>query len=315
MLHGDRQLVAIAHEASDIEVRRLGVDLGRRADLAHSSVLHHDDAVGHGERFVLVVSDVDGGAAELAVDAADLGAHLEAQARIEVGERLVHQHERRLDHDSAGDRYALLLAAGELARQLLLVTGELHHPQRLVDAALDLGARHAAHAQAEADVAPHAHVREERVVLEHHAEAALLGRQRVDAQLVEPDRAGGEREEPRDAVERGRLAAARRPEQRDELAAPDGDGQAVERGDLAPAPVREATRDRVEPKLAEVVFQITWSSALRPAGPRCGTPRPAPWARATACAERLSATGRTPGGRTRAARPGFPSAPSTASRS
>ena len=115
------------------------------------------------------------------MDAADLGAHLEAQPRVEVGERLVHQHERRLDDDGARDRHALLLPAGELPGQLLLMAAELHHVQCLRHAPLDFRGRHAAHAQAEADVPPHAHVREEGVVLEHHAEAALLRRQRVDA--------------------------------------------------------------------------------------------------------------------------------------
>ena len=83
----------------------------------------------------------------------------------------------------------------------------------------------------------HAHVREERVVLEHHAEAALLRPEHVDALVVEPDRAAGERQQPGDAVERGRLAAARRAEQRDELAAADREVETVEgdRGAEAPA--------------------------------------------------------------------------------
>jgi hypothetical protein len=98
-------------------------------------------------------------------------------------------------------------------------------------------------------------VREEGVVLEHHAEAALLRRQLVDAQLVQPDAASGEREQAGDAVERGGFAAAGGAEQRDELAAPDRDRQAIERRDLALA-VREAASNAVESQLAEVVFQI-----------------------------------------------------------
>ena len=55
----------------------------------------------------------------MVVDAPDLGAHLEAQLGVQVGERLVHQHQRRLDHDGARDRHALLLSAGKLAGQLV----------------------------------------------------------------------------------------------------------------------------------------------------------------------------------------------------
>ena len=46
-------------------------------------------------------------------------AHLEPQLGVEVGERLVHQDERRLDDDGARDGDALLLAAGQLPRQLV----------------------------------------------------------------------------------------------------------------------------------------------------------------------------------------------------
>ena len=98
------------------------IKLLRRADLPDDAVAQDDDPVGERQGLVLVVRHVDGGRAELVVDAPDLGAHLEAQLRVEIRERLVHQHERRLDDDGAGDRHALLLAAGELARQLVLLS-------------------------------------------------------------------------------------------------------------------------------------------------------------------------------------------------
>ena len=62
------------------------------------------------------------------------------------------------------------------------------------------------------------HMREQRIVLEHHAEAAVFGLQLIDALVVEPDAAAGQVEQAGDAVERRRLAATRRPEQRDEFA-------------------------------------------------------------------------------------------------
>ncbi len=56
-----------------------------------------------------------------------------------------------------------------------------HQRQRLVHPPRDLRLRPALRRQAEADVAPHRHVREQRVVLEHHAEAAILRPDLVDA--------------------------------------------------------------------------------------------------------------------------------------
>jgi hypothetical protein len=74
-------------------------------------------------------------ASQFSVDAPDFGAHLQPQLGVEVRQRLVHQHQRRLDDDGAGDRHALLLAAGKLARQFLRVPVELHQRQRRVDRA------------------------------------------------------------------------------------------------------------------------------------------------------------------------------------
>jgi len=124
--------------------------------------------------------------------------------------------------------------------QLVAVIGEMHEAQRLVDALLGLGGGHAAHLQAEAHIPSHRHVREERIVLKHHAEAAFLGAQGVDALVVEPDAAAGHRQQPGNAIERRRLAAARRAEQGHELAAADREreiAQGVDGAEIAAHPV------------------------------------------------------------------------------
>ena len=51
-------------------VGRGGIDLDRRADLLDAAAVHDDDAVGERHRLDLVVGDVDGGDAELRVQAA-----------------------------------------------------------------------------------------------------------------------------------------------------------------------------------------------------------------------------------------------------
>ena len=77
---------------------------------------------------------------------------------------------------------------------------------------------------AERDVRAHAHVREERVLLEHEADGARLGRE-VDARGgVEPrlavarDPAPVRAAQPGDRAQHGRLARARRADERDRLA-------------------------------------------------------------------------------------------------
>ena len=83
-------------------------------------------------------------------------------------------------------------------------------------------------------------MRKQCIVLEDHAEAAQLRGQRVDAYVIEPDAATRQRHEPSDAIERRRLATARRPEQRDEFAALDGQGKLVQRREGVAAGAREA---------------------------------------------------------------------------
>src|SRR5690606_41190923 len=59
------------------------VDLRWRAELFDPALVHDGDAVGHGQRFALVVSDVDEGDADLALDAFELQLHGLAQFRSE----------------------------------------------------------------------------------------------------------------------------------------------------------------------------------------------------------------------------------------
>ena len=104
---------------------------------------------------------------------------------------------------------------------------------------LRLGRRDARHLQAEADVVAHGHVREERVRLEDGVDAAPVRRQRVDALVADVDLAARRVDEPADQVQRRRLAAARRPEQAEELALGDLEIGRPQR-ELAAVPLRDA---------------------------------------------------------------------------
>jgi hypothetical protein len=136
--------------------------------------------------------------------------------------------------------------------ELVLLSGELHELDRLGDARRDVGGRYAAHAQAEVDVLGHRHVREQRVVLEHHAEAALGGSvsMRMSSSQMLP---------PESCISPAMQLSAVDPPHpegpsRDELAALDGERELVERVEcLAPGSGKTA-RDPVELELAEIVL-------------------------------------------------------------
>ena len=119
-----------ADELGDEEVPRALVEHLRRVDLLEEPAAHHRDAIAHRHRLGLVVRDVDGRDAEVALDARDLGAHLDAELRVEVRERLVHEERLRVADDRAAHRDPLPLAARERPRLLLQRVGEAEDDAR-----------------------------------------------------------------------------------------------------------------------------------------------------------------------------------------
>ena len=118
------------------------------------------------------------------VQPGDLDAHLHAQRRVEVGERLVEQEHLGLAHDRAADGDALALAAGELpwacGRSSVLELQDARPPRRPC-ASRSVLRRAGERAARSAMLSRDRHVRIERVGLEHHGDAALGRRHVVDA--------------------------------------------------------------------------------------------------------------------------------------
>ena len=153
-------------------------------------------------------------------------AHLElqvlAQLLVERAQRLVHQQQRaarrrwrgRARRAAAGRR-----KAGADSARRSPAAAPVRAPRRPA-------ARASAFAtprcfSGKADVVGHRHVREQRVVLEHHADVAAVRRQRDDRLAVDGDVAGGRHLEAGDHHQGRGLARAARAEQGQELARAD----------------------------------------------------------------------------------------------
>ena len=113
---GGGEQVGLAEEVGGERRARQLVQLGGRAELLDPSAVHDRDGVGHRHGLLLVVRDVHEREADLGLDALELHLHLPAQLEVEGAERLVEQQHRRPVDDGAGQRDALLLAAGQLRR-------------------------------------------------------------------------------------------------------------------------------------------------------------------------------------------------------
>lgn len=100
----------IADEVGDERGCRAVIDRVGSVDLLDSSPVHHRDAVGEVERFVLVVGDEDRRQPHRLVDAAQPAAEIVPDFRVERTERLV-EEDAWVDRRRAGDRDALPLSA------------------------------------------------------------------------------------------------------------------------------------------------------------------------------------------------------------
>ncbi|MCY1177578.1 hypothetical protein D9M73_178920 [compost metagenome] len=117
---------------------------------------------------------------------------------------------------------------------------QLDQLQGLGDSPARLFGGHLLHAQAEGDVLLHGHVGEQRVALEHHADAALLRRQRHQVLPVQQDLPAVHFGQAGDAAQQGGLAAAGRAQQGDEFTLADFAVNVAEDRGLAVAFVQAA---------------------------------------------------------------------------
>ena len=224
-------------EGADEQVGRIVVQVLRGVDLLDEAVLHDDDAGSHGHSFGLVMGNVDEGGLQALMQLGDLSTHLNAQLRVEVGERLVEEEDLRITDDGAAERNALTLTTG----QSLRLTGEqLLNAQDLssfTNQLVDLVLRLLAQLQTERHVVIHGHVRIERVVLENHRDVAILRSNVIDQTVADVELALRDLFKARDHAQGGGLTAAGRTDQNDELLILDveaevGNGSNIARVDL-----------------------------------------------------------------------------------
>ncbi len=155
------------------------------------------------------------------MQALDFEAHLHTQPCIEIGQRLIEQKHRRLAHDCAAHGDALSLPTRQLARLACEQRSKLENLRRSFHALRDLRALDARDLQRIAHVLGDAHMRIERVVLEHHRDVAILRLQSIDHLAGDRDGAFGNAFEPGHHPQQGRFAATRRADHHDELAVRD----------------------------------------------------------------------------------------------
>ena len=226
----------------------------RRADLPDPAGLHHGHPVGHRQRLGLVVRDEDRGHTE-GFAAASSGRSAPPGAVARRGSTAARRTGTRADaRRSRGPAPTRCCWPPESCPG----RRSSKSPRRQAVAGR-LGARAVRSALADlldtqrvGDVVAHRHVREQRVVLEHHRHVALARRPGRDVLAADAQRALGRRLQPGDRTQQRRLAAAGRAEQGEELAVGDRQVDAVDapsRHRDTPSPGDEARRQPCLPRI------------------------------------------------------------------
>ena len=200
--------VAFADKARHEGVLGLVVDGLGRADLQDAAAVHHHDGIAHGQRFLLIVGNINEGNAQLLLHGFELQLHFLAQLQIQRAQRLVQQQHVRLVDQRAGNGDALLLTARKRIHAALAIAGQVDQAQHLIHTAVDFAAAHLFDLEAKGDVIPHVQVRKQRVLLEHRIDAALIGRHIGDVLALVNYPAGGGILKAADQAQGGGLSAA-----------------------------------------------------------------------------------------------------------
>src|SRR6185369_16208128 len=140
LLHAGGKLVQVREGARGEDILGRAVEVKRIAGLYDTPCPHQRHAVAHAHRLLGVVGNDDRGGTRLMQDGERLLAHFFAKPRVETRERLVHQKHARAGRDGAGERHALLLAAGEDMRIFVGILGEADAIQRRMSLGLGFAA-------------------------------------------------------------------------------------------------------------------------------------------------------------------------------
>ena len=180
-----------------------------------AAALEDDGAVGDAEDLVRVLLDQNRRQAFLADDLAQRRQQFLDDDRREPFERLVEQHDARIEDQRAGDRQHLLLAAGELVAEIAAALGQPREQR------VDLVERPRSRPRDRGHVLLDRERPEDVALLRHPADAgmrALVRAQPGDVAAVEPDGAAEMAGDADDRVDQRGLAHAVAAEQRQRLA-------------------------------------------------------------------------------------------------
>lgn len=178
-------------------------------------IRHHQHAVGELHRFGQIVGDEQRRLLECLLDLQHSVAKQEPRLLVQRCEGLVHQQDSRLGREGSSQRNALAHAAGKFGRKASLEATQADHGDEVLGALEPRVFGHSGDLERKGDILHHGSPRKRGLFLKHHADRRVRTANDIAgngyAAFVIANKAA-------DDVEQGGLAAARRPDDRYELA-------------------------------------------------------------------------------------------------
>jgi hypothetical protein len=184
--HAFKQIhLRAADKARNHQIRRLVINLRSDTDLLDHSPIQNDNFFAEGQRFGLIMRDVNNGASEAAMKPRQFNAHAGAQRSVEIRQRLIEKKYFRLTHDGASQGHSLSLSAAQTLRPALQHGLDFQEAGGCFYFLRDFLGRQASEAQRKCQVFKNCHMRIERVVLENKGDVSGLRRQAIHAPIVD----------------------------------------------------------------------------------------------------------------------------------
>ena len=193
----------------------------RRPNLLNIPMVHDGNPITDRHRLFLIMRHIDRRNADAVLNLLDDRAHLNAQFRIEIGKRLIHQQNIGRNGKCPGQGNALLLTTGKTFRHPVRILIYLHQLQKLLCLLLNFLFRKLALFQAEGNIFFHGHIRKDGIVLKYHADIPLCRIHIIDPDIIKKEVTALNGIEARNHPQQRRLTAPGWTKEGEELTLPD----------------------------------------------------------------------------------------------
>lgn len=168
------QKVRMPDEIGDERRGRRVIDDFRDIELLQATVIQDRDPIRHCKRLIVIMCDENSRGFCSFEQIMEILAHPGRHIGVQVAERLIKQEQHGLGSKGAGQCHPLLLATRQFVRISALEPGQSDQLQQIFDHGVPLRAGHAT--QSKGNVVADAEMRKQRVLLKHHADMPLFGR-------------------------------------------------------------------------------------------------------------------------------------------